>query len=400
MDCETPAARATSTLVTLGSPAGDGRESASLGGLTGPHDLVEETVALGGRDLAVLRPRDSEALLDERGVRARGVPARTGPSCGRAASRSPARVAARALHGARTLELGCGLALPSMAAVLAGGRVLATDWSPRRGRGSRARTPRATASTLEVLALLVDATRSRCWRARRGIWCSAPTCSTSAATPSCCSRCCRGWRATRREIWIADPGRPPARGFFERAREHFEVRRAARRTVLPQRRHPRLTARPGKLQATMTNERRPRSCGACTRRPSCWCSSTCGTPSAPGRSRPRPECRALATASWSIAAAHGVPDGEAAPARGDAGGRGDDRRRGRRPRHRRPRGRLRRGRGRGRRDDRRRASRRARSAATSRTARATRTSRCARRPSTPRGSRPPARPASARACRS
>ena len=35
----------------------------------------------------------------------------------------------RALHGARTLELGCGLGLPSIAAAIAGGRVLATDWS-------------------------------------------------------------------------------------------------------------------------------------------------------------------------------------------------------------------------------------------------------------------------------
>ena len=33
----------------------------------------------------------------------------------------------RALRGARVVELGCGLALPSMAAAIAGGRVLATD---------------------------------------------------------------------------------------------------------------------------------------------------------------------------------------------------------------------------------------------------------------------------------
>ena len=38
------------------------------------------------------------------------------------------RAAARC-SGARTLELGCGLGLPSIAAALAGGRVLATDWS-------------------------------------------------------------------------------------------------------------------------------------------------------------------------------------------------------------------------------------------------------------------------------
>jgi predicted nicotinamide N-methyase len=38
-------------------------------------------------------------------------------------------VSMRALRGKRTLELGCGLGLPSIAAARAGGRVLATDWS-------------------------------------------------------------------------------------------------------------------------------------------------------------------------------------------------------------------------------------------------------------------------------
>ena len=39
-------------------------------------------------------------------------------------------VAARPLEGARVVELGCGLALPSIGAALRGARVLATDWSP------------------------------------------------------------------------------------------------------------------------------------------------------------------------------------------------------------------------------------------------------------------------------
>jgi predicted nicotinamide N-methyase len=93
------------------------------------RDLVEETVVLAGRDLSVLRPRDSEALIDEHAFEHEEyLPywAELWPS-GLALAR---RIAGRALHGARTLELGCGLALPSMAAVLAGGRVLATDWSP------------------------------------------------------------------------------------------------------------------------------------------------------------------------------------------------------------------------------------------------------------------------------
>ena len=93
-------------------------------------DLVEESVPLRGAALQVLRPRDAEALLDDRAFEHEEfLPywAELWPS-GVALAR---RVAARALKGARVLELGCGLGLPSLAAALAGGRVLATDWSPQ-----------------------------------------------------------------------------------------------------------------------------------------------------------------------------------------------------------------------------------------------------------------------------
>jgi predicted nicotinamide N-methyase len=94
------------------------------------NDLVEEIVPLAaGRELAVLRPRDSEALLDEHAFEDdEFLPywAELWPS-GVALARA---IAARALRGARVLELGCGLGLPSLAAALGGGRVLATDWSP------------------------------------------------------------------------------------------------------------------------------------------------------------------------------------------------------------------------------------------------------------------------------
>src|SRR3954465_4259995 len=96
-------------------------------------DLVEEVVAIAGHDLALLRPRDTEALLDEEAFEHdEFLPywAELWPSA-LALART---VGARALHGARTLELGCGLGLPSLAAALAGGRVLATDWSPESVR--------------------------------------------------------------------------------------------------------------------------------------------------------------------------------------------------------------------------------------------------------------------------
>jgi predicted nicotinamide N-methyase len=92
-------------------------------------DTIEEVVVVAGRDLVMTRPVDPEALLDEDAfARNEFMPywSELWPS-----SLALARwVGSRALRGARVLELGCGLGLPSVAAALAGGRVTATDWSP------------------------------------------------------------------------------------------------------------------------------------------------------------------------------------------------------------------------------------------------------------------------------
>src|SRR5262245_60791779 len=121
VDCDTPARRATSMLVTR-----DGTLIPAI--LRSMNDLVEEVVAIAGRDLALLRPRDADALLDDEAFdQDEFLPywAELWPSAVALAR----AIGTRALHGARTLELGCGLGLPSLAAALAGGRVLATDWS-------------------------------------------------------------------------------------------------------------------------------------------------------------------------------------------------------------------------------------------------------------------------------
>src|SRR5215210_5553479 len=86
-------------------------------------------VALPGHALALLAPRDSDALLSEEAfAQEEFLPywAELWPS-----ALALARVVARRpLTGRRVVELGCGLGLPAIAAALAGGRVLATDWSP------------------------------------------------------------------------------------------------------------------------------------------------------------------------------------------------------------------------------------------------------------------------------
>ena len=175
---------------------------------------------LAGRDLEILRPRDSEALLDERAfAHEEFLPywAELWPS-GLALAR---RVAARALRGARTLELGCGLALPSLAAALAGGRALATDWSPRAielARGNAARNGIA----LEVLRCAWDAPEAILTRAPWDLVLGADLLYEQRNADALLALLPR-LAGARTEIWIADPGRPPAGRFLERAAERWTV---------------------------------------------------------------------------------------------------------------------------------------------------------------------------------
>ena len=95
---------------------------------TSMDDVVEEVVAVRGRDLRLLRPRDSEALLDEEAFEHEEfLPywADLWPSA-LALART---VDGRSLGGRRVVELGCGLGLPSLVAAAKGARVTATDWS-------------------------------------------------------------------------------------------------------------------------------------------------------------------------------------------------------------------------------------------------------------------------------
>ena len=89
-------------------------------------DIAVRRIELPGGDVFVLRPADWEALRHEEGAAGRPVPfwARPWPSgialAAAVAEEPPA-------PGERVLELGCGLAVPSIAAARAGGAVLATD---------------------------------------------------------------------------------------------------------------------------------------------------------------------------------------------------------------------------------------------------------------------------------
>jgi predicted nicotinamide N-methyase len=183
-------------------------------------DLVEEVVGISGRDLCLLRPRDAEALLTEEAFEQEEfLPywAELWPSA-LALARA---IGGRSLRGKRTLELGCGLGLPSLAAAAAGGRVLATDWAPD--------SIVMTARNAERNGLTVEALRCS-WTEpdlliERAPW-DLVLASDVLYEP-------RNGEAllpllprlvdTRGEIWLADPGRVAAGPFLTAAAERFTI---------------------------------------------------------------------------------------------------------------------------------------------------------------------------------
>lgn len=188
-------------------------------------DLVEEAVvlpALPGRELLVLRPRDSEALLDEEAFEHEEfLPywAELWPSALALAD----AVAGRALRGARVVELGCGLGVPSIAAALAGGRVLATDWAPDAVAIAARNAERNGAA---VDTLVVDWTRPGELLARGpfDLVVGSDLLYEARNVDPLLALVERLLDGGASEAWIADPGRRPAERFLELAARRFAVR--------------------------------------------------------------------------------------------------------------------------------------------------------------------------------
>jgi len=190
-------------------------------------DLVEEVVALRDRELAVLRPRDSEALLDEEAfARDELMPywAELWPS-GVALARA---VSGAALGGRRVLELGCGgLALPSIAAALAGARVLATDWSADALELAGVNARRNGAS-LEVAHVAWGRADDLVGAAPWDLVLAADVLYERRNVPQLVELLPRLVDASG-EVWLADPGRPPLDDFLALAAERFDRRATADR---------------------------------------------------------------------------------------------------------------------------------------------------------------------------
>jgi predicted nicotinamide N-methyase len=183
-------------------------------------DAVSERIALPGGEVELARPRDAEALLSERAFeREEFLPywAELWAS-GLALAHD---ISMRSLRGKRTLELGCGLGLPSIAAARAGGRVLATDWSPD---ALRATAENAARNKVAVETMLCS------WAEPAAIVERAPWDLVLASDVLYERRNADQLQALlprlvdeRGRVLIADPGRAPAGDFLERMESDWHV---------------------------------------------------------------------------------------------------------------------------------------------------------------------------------
>jgi predicted nicotinamide N-methyase len=175
-------------------------------------DLVEETVEIGPWRLTIERPRQAEALLDEAAFEHEEfLP--YWAELWRSGLELAGEVAARDVRGLHVLELGCGLGLPSLTAALAGAEVLATDWSPtaialleENARRNDARLETAIVAWAHADAL-----------AERAPWDLVLAADVLYERRNVDELLALLPRLQAREILVADPGRPHAKGFFERA---------------------------------------------------------------------------------------------------------------------------------------------------------------------------------------
>jgi predicted nicotinamide N-methyase len=183
-------------------------------------DLVEATVVLPSRTLTILRPRSAEELLDEEAFEREEFLPYWAELWGSGEELSEA-VAELDIAGQRIVELGCGLALPSLAAAVGGAHVLATDWSPDAIRLAQENARR---NGLELETVVVR------WSEPGALVARAPWDLVLAADVLYERRNVDELLALLPqlggEVLIADPGRPHAKTFFERAAESWTIRDA------------------------------------------------------------------------------------------------------------------------------------------------------------------------------
>lgn len=172
---------------------------------------VTENLDVGGRLLTLVHPPDATALIDEDAFeREEFLPywAELWPSAVALAH----AVTARRPQSLHVVELGCGLALPAIAAALEGARVLATDWSADALAYAR-RNARGNGAQLETLRVAWAEPDELVARGPFDLVLAADVLYERRNVPQLLALLpCLGT-----EVLLADPGRPALPAFLDGA---------------------------------------------------------------------------------------------------------------------------------------------------------------------------------------
>jgi predicted nicotinamide N-methyase len=190
-----------------------------------PEGLVSREIELPSGELRLLQPEESAELPDAGAVEWAplapywSVLWRSGVALAR-------EVDGAALRGRRVVELGCGLAVPSLAAARAGASVLATDACPE---ALELVTRNALANGLRVETAVFD------WAEPDGMVERAPFDLVLAADVlyerASVARLLGLLPHLAAKVWLADPGRPAADAFLEQAHRRWSVETRVRGVV-------------------------------------------------------------------------------------------------------------------------------------------------------------------------
>ena len=190
-----------------------------------PEELVSRSVELPSGELRLLQPQEAAELPDDGAIEWAPITPywsvlwRSGVALAR-------ELDGVALRGLRVVELGCGLAVPSIAAARAGAAVLATDaWPEALALVAR----NAHANDVRIETATVD------WAEPEKLVRRAPFDLVLAADVlyerASVSRLLSLLPRLAPEAWLADPGRPAADAFLEQAGRRWPVETRVRDVV-------------------------------------------------------------------------------------------------------------------------------------------------------------------------
>jgi predicted nicotinamide N-methyase len=190
-----------------------------------PEELVSQSIELPSGELRLLQPEEAAQLPDSGPVEWAPVAPywavlwRSGVALAR-------ELDGLALRGLRVVELGCGLAVPSIAAARAGAAVLATD-ACAEALALVARNAKANAVRVETATVDWADPGELVGRAPFDVVLAADVLYERASVARLLSLLPR----LAPEAWVADPGRPAADAFVEQARRRWPVDTSVRDVV-------------------------------------------------------------------------------------------------------------------------------------------------------------------------